>query len=143
MLNKNYTIQAKLLTFFIAFISCLGMVFLFDMSVKFFGYPYTLYMDDTVETPQHAIFYSIVFAPLWEELAYRYGPIEIAKKLGKETLLPIMVMSSCIFGWGHYNNPESVLLQGSIGFILSVVYVRNGLLWSMALHSLYNITMSF
>lgn len=143
MLNKNYTIQGKLLTFFIAFISCLGMAVLFDFSIKLMGYPYPEYADEVVETPLHNIFYTLIFAPLWEELAYRYGPIEVAKKLGKETLLPIIAMSSCIFGWGHYNNPESVFLQGSIGFILSVVYIRNGLLWSMALHSLYNIMMSF
>jgi membrane protease YdiL (CAAX protease family) len=141
-LEKSKSLSEKIAIFISAYILCILWAFLFDFSIKIMGYPYEI-EGGHYESYIHFVFYSFIFAPLWEELAFRYAPLEIAKKLGKDTILPMMILSSAIFGWGHYNNPESVLLQGMLGFIFSYVYLKNGLLWSMLLHSIYNISVTF
>jgi membrane protease YdiL (CAAX protease family) len=91
------------------------------------------------------IFIACVWAPLWEEALYRYGPITIAKNIGNQYVIPIVIMSSCLFGWAHGESHEGVLVQGVLGLILSMVYIRNNYsyLSSVILHSLYNLTVLF
>lgn len=141
MFNKNLTFKDKGITFLLAFVCALGWANIWDLSVRFMGYPYEA-GDEGFETIQHAVFYSFIFAPIWEELAFRYAPIELAKVIGEKALLPTIVGMSCFFGWIHYSNPESVLLQGVIGFILSIVYIKNGYWWGVLLHAMYNIAVS-
>lgn len=85
------------------------------------------------------VFYSCLFAPLWEELAFRFVPISIARRAGREVMIPVIVASSIIFGilHGGYLN---ILIQGVGGFALSLVYIRNGYCyWSaVAAHALWN-----
>lgn len=83
-----------------------------------------------------------VLAPLAEEAIFRYFPLQIAKKLGDDYLLPIMIVSSVIFGYMH-GSVLNVVCQGVIGFILSIVYVRNNYSYwsSVLLHSFLNLSL--
>lgn len=142
MMNKSQNMTDKIMTFVIAYLVCIGWVILWEKSIEFFGYPYDI-EDGGYESIQHSIFYSFIWAPIWEELAFRYAPLEVAKIIDKRLILPVAVGISIFFGWIHHYNPESVLLQGVLGFILSVVYIRNGLVWSILLHCIYNLTVTF
>lgn len=88
------------------------------------------------------LFFGCFLAPLWEELAFRYVPITFAKNLGKQYILPAIVLSSAIFGWGHGYGTTSLLLQGTMGFLFSLLYIKNNYsYWSAAiLHAAWNIT---
>lgn len=90
---------------------------------------------------KYLFFITCIVAPIWEELAYRYGPISIAKHFGKELVMPVIVISSATFGWGHGQGAESILRQGVMGFIFSWVYIKNGYsVWSsIILHMSWNV----
>lgn len=106
--------------------------------INFLGYPYES-EDPLKVSVAYIIFYTCIFAPIWEEAVFRYAPITIAKVIGEKAVIPVIVISSCVFGWIHHYNPESVLLQGGIGFILSYVYLRtNSYASIVAVHALYN-----
>lgn len=130
------------LRFFISYFACILVLFFYTNIVEILGYPYEIEINE-LETRKHYLFYSLIFAPLWEELAFRYAPIELAKSISKKAVFPTITISSIFFGWMHHNNPESVMLQGSLGFILSWLYLKNGLPWSIFLHFLYNFTVIF
>lgn len=85
---------------------------------------------------------ALIFAPLFEELVYRYAPIKIAKDLGGALIIPVILISSALFGWGHGNGIISVIFQGMLGFFASVLYIKNGhSYWSAVfLHFLWNLT---
>ena len=93
---------------------------------------------------KYNLFYTYTFAPLWEEAVYRYAPITIAKQLGKEFILPVVVGVSLMFGWGHGEHPDTVLIQGGVGLLLSYAYIKNGYSYisSVLVHSIYNISIS-
>ena len=86
-------------------------------------------------------FFLCIIAPLWEELAFRYVPITIASIFNKELVLPVIILSSIIFGWGHGNGTMSLLYQGVMGGVFSYVYVKNGYhyLSAVAIHFLWNL----
>lgn len=87
-----------------------------------------------------AFMLSCVFAPLWEEMVFRKIPMDIMVKLGRPDLLPsIIIFSSIIFGLVH-NGVPSLLIQGVLGFVMAVLYVKNGYsYWSVVtLHALWN-----
>lgn len=90
-------------------------------------------------------FFTCLLAPLWEELAFRHGPLQIAKKAGEEYVLPLVVISSAWFGWMHGNGSVSILIQGVTGFIIAMVYIKNGFhYWSgVFLHFLWNFFLAF
>lgn len=95
--------------------------------------------------PLYLFFFMCIWAPLWEELAFRYAPMKIAKILGKKTILPIAIISSMLFGWGHGYGPISLLFQGVMGFTFCCVYIKNGFsYWSTVfLHFLWNFSLSY
>ena len=86
------------------------------------------------------IFYACIMAPLWEELAFRVIPISIAKKFGEQFIIPVVLLSTLLFGWGHGNGTNSLLIQGVGGLILSIVYIKtNYNYWcAVALHAAWN-----
>lgn len=88
------------------------------------------------------LFFACFLAPLWEELAFRYVPITFAKSLGKDFILPAIVLSSIVFGWGHGAGIISLLIQGMMGFVLSLLYIKNNYSYwsSVIVHSAWNIT---
>lgn len=128
----------------LGYIASVLWMFIAQEIISYMGYPYE-YGEILQVTPQWTFFYVCIFAPLWEEALYRYAPITIAKNLGKQYILPVIVASSLIFGWQHYQNPESVLLQGGVGFVLCYTYIKAGYSYfsSVLVHSFYNLSMIF
>lgn len=92
-----------------------------------------------------AFFYACIMAPLWEELAFRVIPISIARKFGDQFIIPVILLSSLLFGWGHGNGTNSLLIQGVGGLILSAVYIKtNYNYWCVVvMHSAWNIWVLF
>ncbi len=108
------------------------------------------------------IFFGIIMAPLWEELAFRVAPYKVAKwfeslmwkvdlllykekakQYGTATftlMLQVMIMAIIMFGWGHGNGTVSLLIQGVGGLLLSIVYIKNNYSYwsSVALHAMWN-----
>jgi membrane protease YdiL (CAAX protease family) len=109
------------------------------------GHEEVIEESSSTDSFYYFIFLSCIWAPIWEEALYRYGPITIAKSIGNQYVMPIVIMSSCLFGWGHGECHEGVLVQGVIGLILCSVYIKNNYsyLSSVILHSLYNLTLLF
>ena len=121
----------------------LWLVFISILQVYVFGYPDVEYSIN--QSWPYIIFFYVIWAPLWEEALYRYAPLTIAKHLGPQFITPVAIGSSCIFGWGHTNSAEGVLLQGVLGFILSWVYLKSRFSYisSVITHALYNTTVLF
>lgn len=92
-----------------------------------------------------AFFFLCVSAPLWEEAAFRYAPITIAKNFGSQFYLPVIILSSVLFGWGHGSGPISLLIQGVGGFTFSLLYIKNNFSYwsSVSAHFLWNFSLSF
>jgi membrane protease YdiL (CAAX protease family) len=100
---------------------------------------------DIGDTPASLFFFACIMAPLWEEAAFRYAPITIAKNFGEQYLLPVIVISSVLFGWGHGFGPISLLIQGVAGFLFSLLYIKNNYsyLSTVVSHFLWNLTLIF
>jgi membrane protease YdiL (CAAX protease family) len=90
-------------------------------------------------------FFACIWAPLWEEAAFRYAPITIAKNFGPQFLFPVIIISSVLFGWGHGSGPVSLLIQGVGGFLFSLLYIKNGFSYksSVTAHFLWNLSLMF
>lgn len=148
-MQTEKTFQQKLLTIFgVTFITVLWL-FLFQ-KVLFPILGSWNEMDGSFEeTKIGAFFFTVILAPLWEELAWRHAPILIARQFKKhlnlDVLWPIVIISSIHFGWGHGHGPISLLMQGVGGFALSYVYIKNGYSYwsSVAAHALWNLTVAF
>lgn len=101
------------------------------------------------ETTLGIFFFSCILAPLWEEAAFRHAPLQLGKafkeKLGVDLIIPIVIISSAIFGWGHGSGPISIMIQGVGGVVLSFVYVRNNYsyLSSTFVHFLWNFSLLY
>lgn len=123
----------------------LSLIWLFFVSYLFniLGYQEIIEESEEIDSFYYYVFILLIWAPIWEEALYRYGPLTIAKNIGNQYVMPIAIMSSCIFGWGHGDSHEGVLLQGVIGLIFSIVYIKNNFCYfsSVLLHSLYNTTL--
>ena len=103
------------------------------------------YNDIPREVPEETIpfffffFIACIWAPIWEEMTYRWAPIEIAKRQAPNILYPVIILSSAYFGWGHGECQEGVFIQGVLGLIFSWVYLKtNNILYNMLLHMAYN-----
>jgi membrane protease YdiL (CAAX protease family) len=117
----------------------------FALLTKGPDYPFgQLFLDDKPK-----LFFELVsgcvIAPLWEELAYRFGPIQLGKALGQNAIIPIVAMASMAFGWGHGYGQYGILVQGVMGILFSIVYIKNGFhyLSSVILHALWNFSVMF
>lgn len=101
------------------------------------------------ETAIGSFFFACILAPLWEEAAYRHAPLQLAKKFGKahgkNYIIPVVILSSALFGWGHDEGPLSILKQGAGGMVLSYVYIKTGYnYWcSVATHFLWNFSLMY
>lgn len=83
-------------------------------------------------------FGALVMAPLIEEIIFRVAPIGLVKDK-PELIYPTIILSSALFGYLHYG-AMSWPIQGVLGFILSVIYLKNGYsYWSVVLlHFMWN-----
>lgn len=84
-----------------------------------------------------SIFLCCIFAPIWEEIAYRYIPLTIAIRYFKKSFFQIVLGSAIVFGLGH-GSPINIMIQGVWGLMFSVVYIRNGLWYAITSHALWN-----
>lgn len=94
----------------------------------------------TPPSNQYIFFITVLLAPFWEEAVFRYFPIQIARKCGLNSfLMPFMILSSIIFGISH-GSPINILIQGSMGFLMACIYVKNGFSYwsSVVIHALWN-----
>lgn len=84
-------------------------------------------------------FGALVLAPLIEEIVFRVAPIGLVKDK-PDLILPTIILSSALFGWLH-NGAMSWPIQGVLGFMLSLVYLKNNYsYWSVVfLHFLWNL----
>lgn len=87
---------------------------------------------------------SCVITPLWETLVFIWAPLALVKDK-KHLWLPVVIISSFIFGMGHKFSPHPILVQGVFGVIFSMVYIKNGFsYWSaVILHGLWNFTVMY
>lgn len=96
-------------------------------------------------TPKEVFFFSVIAAPLWEELAFRVIPIKLGYKLdrlvGGGIIWLIVALTTIIFGWGHGQGTVSLMIQGYMGFIMALVYMKNGdHYWSsVSVHAMWNL----
>lgn len=95
--------------------------------------------DNDDLTAQSSFFYYCISAPLWEEAVYRWAPIVLAQKIGKECVVPVVFAMSAIFGIGHgalYN----IWIQGFFGLTSSYLFIKNNnSYWSsVVLHFMQN-----
>ena len=82
-------------------------------------------------------FLACVFAPVWEEIAFRYIPLTIAIRYFKKSFIQITIGSAIFFGYIH-GSPINIMIQGVWGLLFSIVYIRNGLKWAIVSHFLWN-----
>lgn len=90
-------------------------------------------------------FYYCLAAPLFEEIVFRKFPLDVIKSTKKDDLIiPTILFTSVIFGLVH-GDSDRVLVQGVGGFILSILYIKNGYsYWSViCLHALWNSTLLY
>ena len=140
LLRTETTLTGKLKNIALALVLLIAWIALFDAYGRCYFMNVT--MNDTWQfmSPWELFFRCCIIAPLWEELAYRYAPLTIAKRLGeKKFIVPAILLSSIIFGYGH-GSVGNIFLQGIGGLMCCIVYVKNGYsLWSsLLLHFLWN-----
>lgn len=141
-MKLSKSLSKKLITIGAAFTFMFLWVFLIKSGLKytrifnpFVGFVYT---------PLGIFFFSCIIAPLWEELVFRHAPLQITKKLNQvlnvDFTWPVIFISSAIFGWGHGQQAVSILIQGVMGVVFSIVYIRNNYSYwsSTVLHFLWN-----
>ena len=90
--------------------------------------------------PPYSLWLTLVIAPLWEELVFRVAPIKLAQVFGPDTLWPIILISSALFGWGH-GGVEGLIFQGVMGVIFCVLYIKNNYSYwhNVLFHGLWNL----
>jgi hypothetical protein len=146
LLNKETTVIGKIKNVFAGFTFCLLWVTFVKLLINtLYGVP--ILQIDPAFPPgiPYIFFWGVIAAPLWEEAAYRYFPMKVVQKFGMELLMPVMILSSIIFGWGHGLGFISILIQGVCGFIMNCVYVKNGMSYwsSVSLHAMWNFQVEF
>lgn len=84
---------------------------------------------------------AVVFAPITEEAVFRLLPIGavflICGKKNKLILWPVIIMSSIIFGWTH-GSWHNIFMQGLVGIIFSIAFLKGGYVSSVVAHAVFN-----
>ena len=103
-------------------------------------FPYEVDIIQFAKTLTWEFLMSCIFAPLFEEMLFRVVPITIAKNLGRHYIFPVILGSSILFGYAHGINSISLMFQGVGGFILSILYIKNGFCYFsvVLLHFMWN-----
>lgn len=106
---------------------------------------YVLYMAVIVKVTNYAWLYPLVFAPLVEELVFRYAVLKITLDHLhlRQNVYVVAIITSFIFGAIHWHL-NMFLFQGVLGFILSYVYIKTRSYWLIVLfHSGWNALVYF
>lgn len=109
----------------------------------------------TVTSGKMLFFLACVLAPLWEEAAFRFVPLEIAKlaefgithsKSGylptSKCIFPAMILTSIVFGVMH-GGVIHIIFQGVGGMLFAWLYIKSGYRASVIAHSLWNFMLMF
>jgi membrane protease YdiL (CAAX protease family) len=98
---------------------------------------------DVIPPFYYSFIYGCVLTPIWEELAWRWFPITVAKRLGQQFVFPACVISSISFGLAHGDGMESVFMQGVGGMMFCILYIKNkySYLSTVLAHALFNFTL--
>lgn len=98
------------------------------------------------QSPGIFIFMALIFAPFVEEAVFRYFPLTFAIDCDKRKLRAVLIVVCGIFFGLAHGHAFNVFIQGVVGYILGLLYVKNhrsqiGAYFScVALHSMYNFT---
>lgn len=88
----------------------------------------------------YLLFISCFWAPIWEEIRFRWAPITIGRIIDEKLVWPVAIYFSFSFGMEHGNLQEGTFIQGIHGLILSYIYIKTKKIWySILAHSGYNI----
>jgi len=91
--------------------------------------------------PFPLIFTALITAPIFEEMIFRYAPLELLKstQIFRENKWLIVFLIGILFGWLH-GNYYNVYCQGVMGVAFGWVYIKNQMSYISAVvaHSLYN-----
>ena len=97
------------------------------------------FKDWRIATP--LLFNLLIASPMVEEVLFRLLPIGIVSRIwGKENkivLWSVIIISSVIFGLIH-GSWRNIFLQGSVGIVLSMAFLKGGYLSSFIAHSYCN-----
>jgi membrane protease YdiL (CAAX protease family) len=142
--NLSTTFYEKIKTIGLCYLISIIWIAIASVVMAHFQIPEDHYGFSTYPGPA-TFFWVCIFAPLWEELAFRYAPITIAKGFGTQYIPPVVVISSVLFGWGHGHGPYSLFIQGIGGLILSYLYIKNNYSYwsSVTLHFLINFSLGY
>ncbi len=106
------------------------------------------WLDDY--SPLGLAFMAVIVAPFLEELVFR-GPLLWFRN--SRHFKVVFYIMALLFGYVHISNfemsyqvmalsPLLVAPQISVGLLLGTIRVKFGLLWSMAMHGLYNLVLT-
>lgn len=106
---------------------------------------FVLYMALVVKIPRTSFLYTLVFAPVIEELVFRYAILKMTLDhlhLRKNVYL-VAIVASFIFGAIHWHQ-NMFLVQGVLGFLLSFLYIKTRSYWLCVLfHAGWNALIYF
>lgn len=83
---------------------------------------------------------SCIMAPVFEEIFFRKGSIDLAQRYAPDKLWLIVILTSLAFAWWHEYGYWAILVQGVLGLVSSILYIKNenSLTSSIILHMVYN-----
>ncbi len=137
---KRLSIVALVTLTTLLWIAAVVKVLPFLIQASMFGMTYT---------PLGMFVFVCLIAPLWEEAAFRHAPLQIARsfkeKMRMDITVPIVILSSIIFGLGHGQGVISLLIQGVGGVLLSLAYIwGNYNYWtSVMCHFMWNFSLLY
>jgi membrane protease YdiL (CAAX protease family) len=106
---------------------------------------YVLWCALVVQIPKTSFLYVLVFAPVIEELVFRYAILKMTLDhlhLRKNVYL-VAIVVSFIFGLVHWHQ-NMFLVQGFLGFLLSFLYIKTRSYWLCVLfHAGWNAMIYF
>ena len=87
---------------------------------------FTIWVVIVTKIPKTSLLYPLLFAPVIEELVFRFATLEIIMRdnvLRKQKWLYLIIISF-VFGAIHFNQ-NMFLVQGLMGFILGYLYIHH------------------
>jgi len=154
--NNNLQYRFKILSKLLVLSLCLSILLLIIGSM--FQNVFKLEMgkhaiDDLFENNSAIVIFllAVLVAPFLEELLFR-GPLLFFKSSKYFSI--VFYLFTFTFGFIHITNfelttqvwllaPILVAPQISVGFLLGFIRIKFGLIWSMAMHAIYNLILIF
>lgn len=97
-------------------------------------------------SPGAAVFMSLVFAPVFEEMVFRMLPLTLVRGKSPETIRAVqLAVCGVLFGIAH-GHPINVFIQGFVGYMLGRLYMKNhnsqfaAYISCVFVHAAYNFT---